>query len=390
MAPLIKAIEAAPELSSAVCVTGQHRSMLDQVLGFFDIKPDIDLDVMRPDQSLNGLMARLVTGIDEALADVRPDYVLVHGDTTTALSAALATFQRRIPLGHVEAGLRTYDLAQPWPEEMNRQLVDRMAHRLFAPTSRAAANLEAERLSGEILVTGNTVVDALLGTLARIDADADLRARLDRQFSFLDPARRLILVTGHRRENFGSGFEGICNALDDLADRDDVEIVYPVHLNPNVREPVFARLAGRANLHLVAPLDYVPFVALMRRASLILTDSGGIQEEAPTLGKPVLVMREVTERPEAVAAGTVQLVGTSPSRIIEQVNRLLDDAEAYGRFAGLPNPYGDGGASRRIVDALCGRVPAPFITLSASPAHPMDGGHFLPCRPSASLSAAGT
>ncbi|TDT93670.1 UDP-N-acetylglucosamine 2-epimerase [Azorhizobium sp. AG788] len=360
MAPLVRAIEASADLSGLVCVTGQHRAMLDQVLRFFGIVPDIDLDVMVPNQTLNGLMSRVLARLDEALATHRPDYVLVHGDTTTALAATLAAFHRGIPVGHVEAGLRTYDLTQPWPEEMNRQVVDRMARDLFSPTEQSAAHLRDERAPGRIFVTGNTVIDALLMTLGRIDADAELKATLDRQFSFLDPGRRLVLVTGHRRENFGEGFAQICEALAALAQRQDIEIVYPVHLNPNVRGPVHERLSGKPNLHLIAPLDYVPFVALMRRANVILTDSGGVQEEAPSLGKPVLVMRDVTERPEAVAAGTVELVGTDAARIVAHVTRILDRADSPSASAARINPYGDGGASRRIVDVLCGRIPLPF------------------------------
>lgn len=360
MAPLVKAIAAEPELTSVVCVTGQHRAMLDQVLSLFQIVPDYDLDVMRPDQGLNALSARILTALEPVLCEVRPDYVLVHGDTNTALVAALAAFHHRIPIGHVEAGLRTYDLDRPWPEEMNRQLVDRLCTHLFAPTMTAATHLASEHLPGRVLVTGNTVIDALFATLARIEGDAALQAELDAPFAMLDPTRRLILVTGHRRENFGDGFIAICDALATLSERDDVEIVYPVHLNPNVRGPVHDRLSGRKNVHLVAPLDYLPFVALMRRSTLVLTDSGGVQEEAPSLGKPVLVMRDVTERPEAVAAGTVELVGTDQTRIVAAAARLLDDPVAYAQVARRSNPYGDGLACSRIVDALCGRVVVPF------------------------------
>lgn len=360
MAPLVKAIEAEAGLTSLVCVTGQHRAMLDQVLGLFQITPDYDLDVMVPNQTLNGLTARVLAALDPVLDEVRPDRVLVHGDTTTALAAALCAFNRGIPLGHVEAGLRTYDLTQPWPEEMNRQVADRLCGLLFAPTPAAADNLRGERLAGTIHVTGNTVIDALFLALAQIDSDADLKAELAGQFAFLDAGRRLLLVTGHRRENFGPGFIAICEALARLAARSDIEILYPVHLNPQVREPVHRLLGGRSNVHLIPPLDYLPFVYLMRRCHLVLTDSGGVQEEAPSLGKPVLVMREVTERPEAVAAGTVELVGTDADRIVGAVTALLDDADRYAQFARQNNPYGDGRACGRIISALLGRDIAPF------------------------------
>ncbi|MFG1410942.1 MAG: UDP-N-acetylglucosamine 2-epimerase (non-hydrolyzing) [Pseudomonadota bacterium] len=360
MAPLVSAIAAEPSLTSLVCVTGQHRAMLDQVLGLFRITPDYDLDVMRPDQTLNALCARVIAALDPVLDEARPDRVLVHGDTTTALAAALAAFNRGIKVGHVEAGLRTYDLARPWPEEMNRQVVDRLCDQLFAPTAAAAANLASEHVQGHVTVTGNTGIDALFLTLARIDSDAALHQELDARFADLDPARRLILVTGHRRENFGAGFVAICDALARLARRGDVDIVYPVHLNPNVRGPVMERLGDCPNMHLIAPLDYVPFLYLMRRAALVLTDSGGVQEEAPSLGKPVLVMRDVTERPEAVIAGTVELVGTDPARIVSAVARLLDDPAHYARFAQRLNPYGDGKASGRIVDTLCARGTSTF------------------------------
>lgn len=360
MAPLVKAIDADADLTSLVCVTGQHRAMLDQVLALFQIVPDYDLDVMVPNQTLNGLVSRVMAALDPVLEAARPDRVLVHGDTSTALAAALCAFHRRIPVGHVEAGLRTYDLAQPWPEEMNRQVADRLCDLLFAPTPVAADNLRGERLSGRILVTGNTVIDALFLALSRIDTDAPLRSALDQDFAFLDPSRRLVLVTGHRRENFGAGFIAICEALARLAARADVEIVYPVHLNPNVREPVHRLLDGHSNVHLIAPLDYLPFVYLMRRSHLVLTDSGGVQEEAPSLGKPVLVMRDVTERPEAVAAGTVELVGTNADRITAAVARLLDDPARHGQFARRSNPYGDGQACRRIAAALAGRAVEAF------------------------------
>lgn len=360
MAPLVKAIAATPGLTSLVCVTGQHRTMLDQVLRLFAITPDADLEVMVPNQTLNGLIARVLTALDPVLERLQPDRVLVHGDTTTALAAALCAFNRGIPVGHVEAGLRTYDLTQPWPEEMNRQVVDRLCDLLFAPTPMAAHNLAGEHVSGQVFVTGNTVIDALHAALAGIDADPALSARLADDFSFLSPERRLILVTGHRRENFGAGFLDICDALAALSERGDVDILYPVHLNPNVREPVHARLSDHPRVHLIAPQEYLPFVYLMRRAHIVLTDSGGVQEEAPALGKPVLVMRDVTERPEAVSAGTVELVGTDATRIRTAVSRLLDEPAHYDTFARRSNPYGDGQACARIVAVLRGKTFAPF------------------------------
>ncbi|MFG1452005.1 UDP-N-acetylglucosamine 2-epimerase (non-hydrolyzing) [Xanthobacter sp. V2C-8] len=366
MAPLVQALAEERGLTSLVCVTGQHREMLDQVLRLFDIRPDFDLKLMAQNQGLNALAAAALAALDPVLAEVKPDRVLVHGDTTTAMAAALAAFHRRIPVGHVEAGLRTYHLDQPFPEEMNRRVVDVASDLLFAPTARSRANLENERLEGEVIVTGNTVIDALQATQARIAADPALAAELDRPFAGLDPDKPIVLVTGHRRENFGEGFLNICRALADLSTRGDVEIVYPVHLNPNVRGPVHEALDGRPNVHLVAPLDYLPFQRLMQRAHLVLTDSGGVQEEAPALGKPVLVMRDVTERPEAVDAGTVQLVGTRRETIVTAVSTLLDDAGAYARFANRVNPYGDGKACRRIVDRICGRSVSEFDPQGAS------------------------
>lgn len=368
MAPLVQALGREPEVTSLVCVTGQHREMLDQVLRLFAIRPDVDLGLMAHNQGLNGLAGAALPALDRVLAELSPDRVLVHGDTTTAMAAALAAFHRRIPVGHVEAGLRTYDLSQPFPEEMNRRVVDVVSDLLFAPTRRSRANLAGERLEGTIYVTGNTVIDALQATQARIDVDAALRAELDAALPAFDPARRLILVTGHRRENFGDGFRGVCEALAALARRPDVEIVYPVHLNPNVKGPVHEALGGLPNVHLVPPLDYLPFQRLMQRAYLVLTDSGGVQEEAPALGKPVLVMREVTERPEALEAGTVQLVGTSRDAIVNAVSRLVEDASDYAAYAGRINPYGDGQACRRIVDCICGRPVQEFSPFPATPA----------------------
>lgn len=355
MAPLVAALGREYNVDSQVCITGQHQSMLRQVLGQFELQADHTLQVMSPGQTLGTLSSALHAAIDPVLKEVRPDRVLVHGDTTSAMVAAMSAFHHRIPVGHVEAGLRTGDLHAPWPEEMNRRCIDVVADQLFAPTPGARDNLLLENLQGRTLVTGNTVIDALLATSQRIDTDPRLRQQLDTMFGYLDPSKKLLLVTGHRRENFGQGFLDICDALRRLATRGDLQIIYPVHLNPNVREPVFERLADVPNLHLIRPLDYLAFVRLMQRADVILTDSGGVQEEAPALGKPVLVMRDVTERPEAVAAGTVKLVGTHPDSIVESVNTLLDDEDARLLVSQAVNPYGDGRASARIVDALLGR-----------------------------------
>lgn len=359
MAPVIKAIEASPHLDSVLCVTGQHQSMLDQVLDVFALKPDFDLAVMREGQTLADITGSVVAGICGVIDRSKPDVVLVHGDTTTAMAAALGAFYARVAIGHVEAGLRTGDLTRPWPEEMNRRTIDGMADYLFAPTEGAKANLLAENLAARrIVVTGNTVVDALKMTEARLREEPTLRATLERQFTFLDAKRRLILVTGHRRESFGEGFQAICRALSRLAERQDVEILYPVHLNPNVREPVFGILKDRPNIHLMEPCDYLTFVYLMMRSYLILTDSGGVQEEAPSLGRPVLVMRDVTERPEALASGVVRLVGADEWRIVGGTAGLLDDGQAYAQAARGGNPFGDGHASARIVAALAPAVTA--------------------------------
>jgi UDP-N-acetylglucosamine 2-epimerase len=353
MAPVVAALQATPGIEAQVAVTAQHRQMLDQVLDLFGISPDEDLDLMAPGQALPDLFSRILAGMSEVLARRRPDIILVHGDTSTTLAASLAAFYARIPVAHVEAGLRTGDMSAPWPEEANRRLTAPLATLHFAPTERARANLLAEGIADAgIHVTGNTVIDALQDVVARIDADAELRERLDADLPLLDPARRIVLVTGHRRENFGAGLEDICRALADIADARDVQIVYPVHLNPNVQAPVRRLLGGDPRIHLVEPLDYLPFVRLMGRAHLILTDSGGIQEEAPALGKPVLVMRETTERPEAVEAGTVALVGTDPSRIVRETLRLLDDSDAHAAMARAHNPYGDGRAAARIAAAI--------------------------------------
>lgn len=357
MAPLVRALDEDPRFDGRVCVTAQHRDMLDQVLDLFELKPHHDLDLMRPGQTLHGLTARVLSGLEPVLRDEKPDVVLVHGDTTTTLAATLASFYSRVPVGHVEAGLRTGDLTAPFPEEANRVLADKLCAFHFAPTTGSRDALLAEGYSAEtITVTGNTVIDALLWVRDRVSADAwsDNPGLWGTALDALqDDDARVILVTGHRRESFGQGFIDICTALRRLAERyPDVHIVYPVHLNPNVQEPVNRYLKGLGNVHLLPPLDYRPFVRLMDRATLILTDSGGIQEEAPSLGKPVLVMRTVTERPEGVAAGTVKLVGTDVDAIVDETTRLLDDPEAYAAMHLAHNPYGDGRACARILDAL--------------------------------------
>lgn len=353
MAPLVHALREHPALTPLVVVTAQHRQMLDQVLEIFDIKPDADLDIMQPGQTLPDLTARIIQGVTPVLAELRPDIVLVHGDTSTTLSTALAAFYSRVPIGHVEAGLRTGNMDAPWPEEMNRRLTAPLCALHFAPTEGSRRNLLAEGLpDSSVHVTGNTVIDALLQIDARLGADASLHDSMQSRFPFLSPEKRLLLVTGHRRENFGGGFERICKALARIALRDDIQVVYPVHLNPNVQEPVRRHLSGLDNVHLIEPQDYLPFVYLMRQSYLILTDSGGVQEEAPSLGKPVLVMRDTTERPEAVDAGTVRLVGTDEETIVAELTRLLDDPAEYARMSEAHNPYGDGKACARIASAI--------------------------------------
>jgi UDP-N-acetylglucosamine 2-epimerase (non-hydrolysing) len=353
MAPVVKALAADPDIDDMVCVTAQHREMLDQVLALFDIKPDIDLDLMRPGQDLTDITSRILVGLRDVLETHKPDWVLVHGDTTTTLATSLAAFYQKIPVGHVEAGLRTHNIYSPWPEEVNRRVAGVVAHYHFAPTQGSRANLLAEAVRDEnIIVTGNTVIDAVLSVRDRIEADPQLRAKLDAGLPTRTPGKRRILVTGHRRESFGAGFERICRALAALARRGDVDIVYPVHLNPNVQEPVERILSGMEDIHLLDPLDYLPFVRLMSQSDLIITDSGGVQEEAPSFGIPVLVMRDTTERPEAVTAGTVLLVGSDEEVIVAQANRLLDSTDAYDAMARAINPYGDGLAAGRIVETL--------------------------------------
>lgn len=354
LCPLILALRDHPWLRPHVCVTGQHRQMLDQVLDVFGVRPDVDLALMQPDQTLASLTSRAIGAIDGYLAEHRPDLVVVQGDTTSVFCAALAAFYRRVPVAHVEAGLRTGNKASPFPEEINRVLATHLADLHFAPTAVSRANLVREGVDGaRIHVTGNTVIDALQIAVEKVRRDAPPIPGLAPEIMGERRNRPLVLVTGHRRENFGGGFENICHALADLAGAfGDTEFVYPVHMNPNVRKPVFGLLSGRRNIHLIEPLGYLPFVAMMDRARLILTDSGGVQEEAPSLGRPVLVMRDTTERPEAVEAGVVKLVGTDRRAIVDSVARLLTDEADYRRMATAINPYGDGRACGRIIAAI--------------------------------------
>jgi UDP-N-acetylglucosamine 2-epimerase (non-hydrolysing) len=352
MAPVYECLRKNAGFEVRIAVTAQHREMLDQVLKLFDIKPDYDLNVMKPGQGLTEITAAVLAGLKPILEEFAPDLMLVHGDTTTTLSASLAAYYQQIPVGHVEAGLRTGNIYSPWPEEINRKVTGTIARLHFAPTQKSAANLIAESVpKASISVTGNTVIDALLDVVARLNADPAQSAAFDKAFG-IDPSKRIILVTGHRRESFGFGFQRICDALARLAAREDVQIIYPVHLNPNVKGPVEASLGILERIHLITPQDYLPFVHLMRRADIILTDSGGVQEEAPSLGKPVLVMRDNTERPEAVDAGTVKLVGTNTDLIVSEASKLLDNAAAYEAMARAHNPYGDGRASQRILDDI--------------------------------------
>ena len=354
MAPLVHALAKDPHFEAKVCVTAQHREMLDQVLKLFSIVPEYDLNIMQPGQGLTEITCRILEGLKPVLESFKPDVVLVHGDTTTTMAASLAAFYQRIPVGHVEAGLRTGDLSSPWPEEGNRTLTGHLATYHFAPTETSRQNLLRENIAdNRITVTGNTVIDALFWVRDRVLSDEALHNELTQRYPFLANGKKMILVTGHRRESFGRGFEQICHELAEIAaNNPDVQIVYPVHLNPNVSEPVKRILGHVENVILIEPQDYLPFVWLMNRAWLILTDSGGIQEEAPSLGKPVLVMREMTERPEAVSAGTVCLVGTDSQRIVNEVTRLLQDESAYQAMSRAHNPYGDGHACHRILSAL--------------------------------------
>lgn len=354
MAPLALALAADSDFEAKVCVTGQHREMLDQVLSLFNIEPDFDLNIMKPSQDLTDVTAEILQGMKYVFKKYKPDIVLVHGDTATTFAASLAAYYQQIHVAHIEAGLRTGNLYSPWPEEANRKLTGALAKFHLAPTDNSRENLLREGVdSHSIVVTGNTVIDALLEVVARLDKDPSLRAEATKPFKHINLNRKIILVTGHRRESFGGGFERICHALIEVAQQHtDVEIVYPVHLNPNVREPVNRLLVGIPNIHLIEPLDYLPFVHLMSHSHIILTDSGGIQEEAPSLGKPVLVMRDTTERPEAVVAGTVKLVGTDTANIVRALNNLLTDNSSYRAMSFAHNPYGDGKACARILDSL--------------------------------------
>ncbi|OEE68428.1 UDP-N-acetylglucosamine 2-epimerase [Enterovibrio norvegicus FF-33] len=357
MAPVVEAIKNDPRFEGQVCVTGQHRQMLDQVLELFDIVPDYDLNIMKPGQDLTDVTTAILQGLREVLAEFKPDYVLVHGDTATTLATTLAAYYQQIKVGHVEAGLRTNNIYSPWPEEGNRKVTGCLASLHFAPTETSQDNLLRESVcADDIIVTGNTVIDSLLMVKEKLEVNHDLGDELESQFNFLNPDNKVVLITGHRRESFGGGFERICESISILSTKyPNVEFVYPVHLNPNVREPVNRYLSGKNNVHLIEPLDYLPFVYLMNRSTIILTDSGGIQEEAPSLGKPVLVMRNTTERPEALEAGTVKLVGTDVSLIVDQVSTLLNDVEAYRLMSFAHNPYGDGLASQRIADAIASK-----------------------------------
>lgn len=366
MAPLVKEFQKHPDtFQTIVCVTGQHREMLDQVLNIFDIRPDFDLNIMKQGQDLYDVTARVLTGMRDVLREAQPDIVLVHGDTTTSTAAALAAFYQQIPVGHVEAGLRTHNILSPWPEEMNRQITGRIASYHFAPTALSRQNLLQENVDdANITVTGNTVIDALYWVVDRIKNDRSLDAELEKvlrhagyDVNRLADGRPIVLITGHRRENFGDGFINMCTAIKQLTERyPNVDFVYPMHLNPNVRRPIHEvfgdDLSNLGNMHFIEPLEYLSFVYLMEKSTIVLTDSGGIQEEAPGLGKPVLVMRDTTERPEALEAGTVKLVGTDREKIFNEVSTLLDDAAAYARMSQAVNPYGDGLACSRIVERL--------------------------------------
>ena len=352
MAPVVQALKQSSCFDSRICVTAQHREMLDQVLNLFGIKPDYDLDIMKHSQGLADITSKVLFELEKILSEFKPDLVLVHGDTTTTLAATLASYYQHTPVGHVEAGLRTGNIYSPWPEEVNRKVVGTIAQLHFAPTNRARDNLISEAISPEqVFVTGNTVIDALHQVVARIDTDKDFSDRLSEHLD-IPRNKRIVLVTGHRRESHGPGFQRICDALEILACREDIQIIYPVHLNPKVKGPVRERLGEYPNIRLIPPQDYLPFVYLMHRADIIITDSGGIQEEAPSLGKPVIVIRDTTERPEAVDAGTVKLVGTNTDLIVSETSKLLDDPTIYRKMSHAHNPYGDGKASSRIIQAI--------------------------------------
>ncbi len=354
MAPLVHALASDERFETKVCVTAQHREMLDQVLELFEITPDYDLNLMKPGQDLTDITCGILQGLKPVLAEFKPEHVLVHGDTATTLSTTLASYYQQIKVGHVEAGLRTGNIYSPWPEEGNRKLTGAITNLHFAPTETSKQNLLKENVNQEkIIVTGNTVIDALLEVIEKLESNIDLKTKLEAQFDFLNESKRLVLITGHRRESFGGGFERICEAIAQMATAiPNVEFVYPMHLNPNVREPVNRLLANLSNVFLIEPLDYLPFVYLMNKSYVLLTDSGGIQEEAPSLGKPVLVMRDTTERPEAVDAGTVKLVGTTVETIVTELSTLLANEEAYKAMSFAHNPYGDGKACQRICDTL--------------------------------------
>ena len=366
LAPVLRALRAEPQAELVTCVTGQHREMLDQVNKLFGIVPDIDLGVMTRGQSLSTLTTAILHALDPVMREHQPDRVVVQGDTTSAFAAGLAAFYHHIPTAHVEAGLRTNDLTSPWPEELNRQLTARIADMHFAPTPRSRQNLVSEGIDAvRVHVTGNTVIDALLQTVEMLQRSPDLTRSIASRFAFLRPDRKLVLITGHRRENFDGGLDEVCTALARIAKRPDVQLVYPVHLNPVVQKSAKSALSHLDNVHLLPPLDYLDFVWMMTQAYLIVTDSGGVQEEAPSLGRPVLVIRNTTERPEAVDAGTVKLIGTSSDRLIEEVSLLLDDPVDYERMAAAHNPYGDGRASARIAAWLCGRRAPDFMVRPA-------------------------
>ena len=367
MCPLVKEFQKhTEEFKTIVCVTGQHREMLDQVLKIFDVKPDIDLNIMKQGQDLTDVTVRILNGMRDVFKECKPDVVLVHGDTTTSTAAALAAFYAQIPVGHVEAGLRTHNIYSPWPEEMNRQITGRIATYNFSPTPLSEKNLQDEKAQGNIYVTGNTVIDALHMVVDKLKSDEALAKEQDKvlleagyDVTRLSGGKKLVLITGHRRENFGDGFIRMVTAMKDLSEKyPEVDFVYPMHLNPNVRKPiheVFGEDLTRPNFFFIEPLQYLEFVHLMSKANIVLTDSGGIQEEAPGLGKPVLVMRDTTERPEALASGTVHLVGTDYDKIVNEVSTLLEDAEAYEKMSKAVNPYGDGKACQRITDILAGK-----------------------------------